>query len=348
MTRTLKLLATALVAATVTAGTVTAQHRSNGNSTGGRSEGRAVSPAIGSGSQSRSGIAQPSRPAFGTMGRPTSGLNGLPNSGLSGKPNPSGGGKPNPSSTGKPNANAGGTPNPNQNGKPSPNGDGKPKPNSGGKPSPNSGGKPNPNANSKPLPNLGGSINISVSPVFAGGGQSGVPADGGSGGGNSSPVDFGGGSSSPSIADPPVSELTGGSTLANAGISVSSYPPAMTAIRQSERYLKIKNNTGERLRVYVHHYSLTAGGEWVWQPARPGENVAPFGYNFEPGEEAVLGSGQGSLAAHCVRVWARSASGLEWTDYRNADLCLVPEQDANGDRYYLAADRETFTFSFDR
>jgi hypothetical protein len=332
MTRTLKVLATALVAATVTAGTVTAQHRSNGNSTGGRSEGRAVSPAIVSGSQSRSGFAQLPRPTFGTMGRPTSGLNGLPNSGMSGKPN----------------SNAGGKPNTNQSGKPNLNGGGKPNSNSGGKPGPNSGGNSNPNVNGKPKPNQGGSITISVSPVFAGGGQGGVPPVGVGGGGNSPPVDVAGGMSGPSITDPPVTESAGGSTLASAGISVSSYPPAMTAIRQTERYLKIKNNTGERLRVYVQHYSLTAGGEWVWQPARPGEKVAPFGYDFEPGEEAVLGGAQGSLAAHCVRVWARSASGLEWTDYRNADLYLVPEQDANGDRYYLAADRENFTFSFDR
>jgi hypothetical protein len=154
--------------------------------------------------------------------------------------------------------------------------------------------------------------------------------------------------SGPPVYAPPVMELTGGSTLPSGGISASSYPPTVAAIQQTERYLKIKNNTGDRLRVYVQHYSMTAGGEWAWLPDRPGENLAPFGYDFEPGEEAVLGNAQGNLAAHCVRVWARSPSGLEWADYRNADLYLVPEQDANGDRYYVAPDRETFTFSFDR
>ena len=45
-------------------------------------------------------------------------------------------------------------------------------------------------------------------------------------------------------------------------------------------------------------------------------------------------------------MWAESAGGVRWDEYRNRDLWLVPETDAQGNHVYLASDMESHVFRF--
>jgi len=122
----------------------------------------------------------------------------------------------------------------------------------------------------------------------------------------------------------------------------------VAAQRMVERSLRIKNNTGEMLRVLVQHYSLTAAGDWAWLPADPRTSPAADEYQIEAGKDVTLATSTGALAAHSVRLWAVSESGRTWEDFKNADLTLVPEKDAAGDSYYVAKAMETVSLSFDK
>src|SRR5206468_448211 len=98
--------------------------------------------------------------------------------------------------------------------------------------------------------------------------------------------------------------------------------------------LRIKNNTGEGLKVYVQHYSRTETGEWAWLPADPRTDTKAEEYRIDAGKDTVLATADGALAAQSVRLWAVSDSGCEWADYKDADLPLVPEKDAAGKHTY--------------
>jgi hypothetical protein len=120
------------------------------------------------------------------------------------------------------------------------------------------------------------------------------------------------------------------------------------ALRLTERHLRITNNTGERLTVYVQHLSRTATGEWAWLPADPRADAKAEEFQVEAGADAVLATAAGELTAQTVRLWAVSESGREWADYKDADLPLVPETDAAGNHTYVAAAVGTFTMNFDK
>ena len=115
---------------------------------------------------------------------------------------------------------------------------------------------------------------------------------------------------------------------------------------QSRRYLRIKNEAGEKLNVYVQYYTVSDQNRWLWFPARPGEAAQAKHYQLDPGEETYLGEGDGHIGARRARLWARSSSGKEWTEYKDQDLWLVSEVDDDGVRRYYAPKMETFTFSF--
>jgi hypothetical protein len=150
------------------------------------------------------------------------------------------------------------------------------------------------------------------------------------------------------VAAVPADPNAGAVAVAPAGPEASTGPTQQAAaVVQTARYLRVKNNTGEGLRVFVQHYSQTANGEWAWLPKDPRTSTQAEEYRVAPGTDAVLGTPNGALAAHAVRLWAVSDSGREWVDYKNADLPLVPEQDPAGNRYYQAETIGTFTLNFD-
>ena len=51
------------------------------------------------------------------------------------------------------------------------------------------------------------------------------------------------------------------------------------------------------------------------------------------------------IAARRIRIWGVTADGRQLADYRDRDLWLVEEREG-GERFYMARDGETFTFTF--
>lgn len=113
----------------------------------------------------------------------------------------------------------------------------------------------------------------------------------------------------------------------------------------SRRYLRVHNDTGEALTVWLRYQTLTVNKTWFWYPAAPQPAAA---YRVDPGAVLDLEHEKWRVNASKVRIWARSSGGREWQDYRGRDLWLVPETDERGQHQYRAAERETFTFTFER
>src|SRR5207248_1877608 len=87
-------------------------------------------------------------------------------------------------------------------------------------------------------------------------------------------------------ADPTATAVTVAPVAADPVASVG--PTQRAAVVQTARYLRIKNNTGEGLRVFVQHYSQTANGEWAWLPVDPRTSTRAEEYRVGPGTDAVL------------------------------------------------------------
>jgi hypothetical protein len=116
---------------------------------------------------------------------------------------------------------------------------------------------------------------------------------------------------------------------------------------QVQRYLRIKNDTGEKLTVYVQYRTLVDRDQWLWVPADPRQSpdeVATF--EVAAGSETFLGDGADRVKGSRVRMWAASEGGKQWTDAKQKDFWLVPETDAKGAHYYYAADTQSFTYTF--
>lgn len=115
------------------------------------------------------------------------------------------------------------------------------------------------------------------------------------------------------------------------------------------RFLRIQNETGEKLKICLQYRAKTDKGEWGWFPADPREQAdQAMTYDVDAGKAADLVDGNWRVNARQVRVWAVSETGQKWFDYKGRDLLLVTEKNAQGDPEYLAAEMETFLFSFAR
>lgn len=115
------------------------------------------------------------------------------------------------------------------------------------------------------------------------------------------------------------------------------------------RFIRIQNDTGEKMKVALQYRARTDKGEWGWFPADPREQGdQALTYELDTGKGADLVDGQWRINASLVRVWAVSATGQKWFDYKDKDLSLVTEKNAQGDPEYLAAEMETFLFNFAR
>jgi hypothetical protein len=116
----------------------------------------------------------------------------------------------------------------------------------------------------------------------------------------------------------------------------------------TRRFLRVHNDTGERLKVWVQYRTLSVKQTWEWYPAIPAQSRQALGYDVEPSAVVDLEHTQGRISASRARLWARSSTGREWGDFRDRDLWLVPETDDQGSHRYYAAEAETFTFTFER
>ena len=105
------------------------------------------------------------------------------------------------------------------------------------------------------------------------------------------------------------------------------------------RYLKIANNSSQRITVYLKYRTQTTEDEWEWFPAAPEEDNW-LTYTFEPGEASYVAHDGFRVNAERVRIWAvnENKSGA-WEQYKEADLPLA---DSEYKGYFMA----TYEYSF--
>ena len=110
----------------------------------------------------------------------------------------------------------------------------------------------------------------------------------------------------------------------------------------TRRMLKIKNESDVPVKVFVQYREMVSK-KWQWLPSDPSQSSDAVSYDLKPGQE-MLAEHQGKkVAASRVRIWVASEKA-QWNDYKDADLWLVPEMDAQGQHRYLATEMKTFTF----
>ncbi len=115
---------------------------------------------------------------------------------------------------------------------------------------------------------------------------------------------------------------------------------------QFTRYLRLGNATKENVTFYVEYYTCDDQGKWSWTPGKPGaEDTQPMTFELAAGEAADIQDGDWQINAVKVRVWARSESGKQWTNFKDKDLLLVPEVDDAGQHSYLSNALQTVNFS---
>jgi hypothetical protein len=124
-------------------------------------------------------------------------------------------------------------------------------------------------------------------------------------------------------------------------IVVSSSTGDSESAFQVERFLRIKNDSGEKLTVFLQVRTRNDRGEWVWSPEAPGSKAKVMTFDLEAGKTLDL---TGKVSASRVRLWARSEAA-SFMDYANQDLWLVPETTSNGEHRYQASQMQTYTFT---
>ena len=124
-------------------------------------------------------------------------------------------------------------------------------------------------------------------------------------------------------------------------IVVSSSTGDSESAFQVERFLRIKNDSGEKLTVFLQVRTRNDRGEWVWSPEAPGSKAKVMTFDLEAGKTLDL---TGKVSASRVRLWARSDTS-SFMDYANQDLWLVPETTGNGEHRYQASQMQTYTFT---
>jgi len=113
---------------------------------------------------------------------------------------------------------------------------------------------------------------------------------------------------------------------------------------QTCRYLRIKNDTQEKVTVYLQYRTWTNRNEYKWYPGDPATSDKVLVFEVEPGAETDLYHDNWRINASRARLWAVGSDDSEWLDYKAQALWLV-DKDADGQRTYRGAKMETFTFS---
>lgn len=119
--------------------------------------------------------------------------------------------------------------------------------------------------------------------------------------------------------------------------------------RQTQRHLLITNSTREKLAVHVQYFTEKGSEGWNWVPGNPEQNSSQaVKVEINPQETVNVRDGDAPISASRVRIWAMASGGTEWNEYKTQDLLLVPEEDDQGQRWYAAAEMDTFAFTFSK
>lgn len=112
---------------------------------------------------------------------------------------------------------------------------------------------------------------------------------------------------------------------------------------QDERFLRVENNTKEKVQLYVQVRTKVEGGEWAWLPGDPKTEEKAFAFELEAGQVVDLKIEEQQLSASRVHIWAESET-QKWNDFQKKDLWLVPEKDVNGKHRYMAPTMQTYLY----
>jgi hypothetical protein len=181
-----------------------------------------------------------------------------------------------------------------------------------------------------------------------GGSDSGGDGGGGSGGGSGPAGDDDGGfAPSPGNGSslPPVDDGPSYGGQEPSGLSAPRGQDMEARLIQGERFIRVQNDTGKAVTIYVQCYARTTDG-WAWLPAEPGQDGQGLAYDLDAGETTHLAYQGQKLKGSRIRFWVDSDAG-EWNDC-DQDLWLVPEVDQRGNHVYRAAEIETFPLRLSR
>src|SRR5271170_7777665 len=111
-----------------------------------------------------------------------------------------------------------------------------------------------------------------------------------------------------------VAVLLGVGLVATSAADKASNDGSPEVKRQIFRTLTVKNDTKEKLTVFVYYRTKTEQAEWIWLPGGP-ESAKPLAYTLAPGQEAILRDKGKPIMASRVRFWAVNVkSGISWED----------------------------------
>jgi hypothetical protein len=141
--------------------------------------------------------------------------------------------------------------------------------------------------------------------------------------------------------NPPISPAPG--TVTVGSTAPADDGPAIADETFPDRFLRVKNTTGEPMKVFVQFHTEVGEDDWKWVPADPKHSSKSMMVQVAAGAEVMLADKEGPIPADRVRIWAVGPS-KRMTEYQNRDLWLVPEVNEAGEHVYQAAEIETFTY----
>jgi hypothetical protein len=105
---------------------------------------------------------------------------------------------------------------------------------------------------------------------------------------------------------------------------------------EHQRYLKVVNNTGQKLKLWVWpNVHDPATKQWKWYGGANG-----YYWELAPGANTYLRVDKWVLRGHSIKYWATTPT-LKWESYRNTPRVLVPS-----DGYRKVGDLGTWTMTF--
>jgi hypothetical protein len=115
----------------------------------------------------------------------------------------------------------------------------------------------------------------------------------------------------------PATTVSSASSNYGAGITAQSADEAIAL-----RYVDVKNDTREAVTFWVQYCTVDDQGQWVWRSTE-----RPLKLEVKAGEtRSVRDSQNERIQAAYVRIWAESASGLKWEQFKDTDLPVVGEE----------------------
>ena len=111
---------------------------------------------------------------------------------------------------------------------------------------------------------------------------------------------------------------------------------------QLERFLRLHNDTAEKMTVYVRNHTADVSGEWDWFPEPPSPEAAKwFSFVLEPGEVLEPKLGTLPMAGDRIRLIVETGTQRRET-FKETDFWLVPEATPMGEHLYYSEARQTF------